>query len=510
MALVFWISVGLATLIAIVWTLYPLLKREKTTPAARASYDMQVFKDQLKEIDSDEQRGIITEAEAKRVRTEVSRRLLTAAKAEETEAPLPNAPKSATYGLAAVLVLSVTLGGLGLYRSWGHVGMPDLPLTENIARATAAQNDRPSQTEAEAIIAAQNAETLNLPDLTALTQGQSRDSELLAQLAEVLKDRPNDLEGHRLLTRNLAAAGRFIEAHAAEDKVLEILGDAITPEDYLEHAELMILATEGYVSPDAIAALNEVMSTIPENPRARYYAGLALAQYDQPREAYIMWNQLLQEGPEDAPWIPVIRSAIDDLGRQAGMVAQQAPLAGPDSAQVQAAGDMTPAERQDMIRSMVTQLTERLATDGGTVEEWVRLIGANTVLGEEDATAKAIADARAAFADSPAALARINQAATQAAPSAPALPGPSEQQVEDAASMTDTGRQEMIGSMVTRLTERLATEGGTVDEWARLISVNGVLGDSQAAAKAVADARAAYADNPAALAQIDAAAAALP
>lgn len=410
--MVFWIPVGLATVITLIWTLYPLLKREKDVPAARSSYDMHVFKDQLAEIESDEQRGVITEAEAQRVRVEVSRRLLAAAKATEAEAPPPNAPKSATYGLAALLVVAVSFGGLGLYRSWGAEGMPDLPLTQNIAQQAAVQNDRPTQTEAEAFVLAQRAETAGMPNFEALAQS-GEDVALLAQLAEVLKDRPDDLEGHRILTRNLAAAGRFIEAHAAEDQVLRILGDAVTPEDQLEHAELMILAAEGYVSPDSISALNVVMSAMPDNPRARYYAGMALAQYDQPREAYIMWNQLLQEGPEDAPWIPTIRAVIDDLARQAGVAAQQAPLAGPSDAQVQAAGDMTEAERSDMIRSMVAQLTERLDAEGGSMEEWVRLIGANTVLGELDAAKQALADAKAAYADNPDALARIEAAGAQ-------------------------------------------------------------------------------------------------
>jgi len=409
--MVFWIPVGLVTAMAIIWTIYPLLRREKSAPAARASYDMQVFKDQLAEIDTDENRGTITEAEAKRVRTEVSRRLLAAASAEEVEAPAQNAPKTATYGLTALIILAVTMGGLGTYRQWGQPGLPDFPLSENRAQQAAAKNDRPSQDEAEAMIAAQTENTLGLPDLDALTKGS--DAALLAQLAEILKDRPDDLEGHRLLASNLATAGRFIEAHAAFDDVLRILADQVTPEDHLEHTELMILAAGGYVSPETIAALNEVMSAIPENPRARYYAGVALAQYGQPREAYIMWNQLLQEGPANAPWIPAIRAAIEDLGQQAGMAAQQAPLAGPSREQVQAAGEMSEAERSEMIRSMVSQLTERLAADGGSVEEWVRLIGTTTVLGDIEAAKQALADAKAAYADDPAALARLETAGAQ-------------------------------------------------------------------------------------------------
>lgn len=405
----FWIPVAVATLVAMIWALWPLLRREKDAPAVRASYDIQVFKDQLKEIDSDEARGVITEAEAGRVRTEVSRRLLAAAKEEAVEAPAPNAPKTATYGLAGVIVVASVLGGLGIYQNIGSPGLPDLPLSENLLQQAAA-NERPSQAEAEAFIAARNAENTGLPSLTALSQG--RDAELIDQLIDVLKDRPDDLEGHQMLTRALASAGRMIEAHAAEDIVLEILGDTATPEDHLEHAEIMILAAQGYVSPDSIAALDKVMATIPENPRARYYAGLALAQYGQPREAYIMWAQLLQEGPEDAPWIPAIRAGIDALAAEAQM-APQTQLNGPTTEQVQDAGEMTQEERSEMIVSMVSQLTERLEAEGGSVEEWVRLIGANNVLGDAAAAQKALADAKAAFTGDSAALAQINAAGAQ-------------------------------------------------------------------------------------------------
>ena len=404
----FWIPVGIVTVLTVFWTIRPLLKREKSTPAARASYDIQVFKDQLKEIESDAQRGVISEAEAKRVRTEVSRRLLAAASAEEAEPSAPSAPKAATFGLAFLIAIVASIGGLGLYYFWGQPGLPDLPYSENLIRQAAA-NERPSQAEAEAFIQARQADTTGLANFDSITQ--SRDAALLAELAAVLQDRPDDLEGHRLLARNLAAAGRFIEAHAAMDVVIRILGDAITPEDHLEHAELMILAAQGYVSPDSFAALNEVMTTIPENPRARYYAGLALAQYDRPRQAYIIWNQLLREGPEDAPWIPAIRAAIGDLAARAGV--DEAPASGPTAEQVEAAQDMTNEERSEMIRSMVAQLTERLEADGGSVEEWVRLIGANVVLGDTEAATRALDAAKTAFADSPEALGRIEAAGAQ-------------------------------------------------------------------------------------------------
>lgn len=406
--MVFWITVGLVTLLALAWALYPLLKRAKSAPAARASYDIQVFKDQLAEIDTDEARGTISQTEAGRVRTEVSRRLLAAANAEQAERPRRQAPKNATYGLAALMVLAASLGGLSLYRHWGQPGLPDLPLSKNLAQRAQQQMDRPSQADAEAYMAAQDANTLNLPDLNALSDNGQAD--VLARLAEALKDRPDDLEGHKLLAQNLASIGRFIEAHAAQEQVMRILGDAATPSDHLDLAEYMILAAGGYVSPEAVAALNIVMTTTPENPRARYYAGLALAQYGKPRQAYMMWAQLLKEGPDDAPWIPAIKASIDALGREAGISSGAAPTAGPTDQQVQDSANMSDSERSDMIRSMVARLSERLASEGGSVEEWVQLIGANAVLGEVDAAKQALADAKAAYAQDPAALAQIEAA----------------------------------------------------------------------------------------------------
>jgi cytochrome c-type biogenesis protein CcmH len=41
-----------------------------------------------------------------------------------------------------------------------------------------------------------------------------------------------------------------------------------------------------------------------------------------------------------------------------------------------AAARMSPEERQAMIETMVGRLETRLTTEGGTVEEWVRLINA--------------------------------------------------------------------------------------------------------------------------------------
>lgn len=65
-------------------------------------------------------------------------------------------------------------------------------------------------------------------------------------------------------------------------------------------------------------------------------------------------------------------------------------------------------------------------------------------------------------------------------------PGPSADDIEAASQMTASDRMEMIGGMVSGLSDRLATEGGPPQDWARLITSLGVLG-RQPQARAVFD-----------------------
>ena len=61
--------------------------------------------------------------------------------------------------------------------------------------------------------------------------------------------------------------------------------------------------------------------------------------------------------------------------------------------------------------------------------------------------------------------------------SAPERRGPSMDQVMAAQDMSDEDRAAMILGMVENLSNRLATQGGGPQDWARLITAYGVLGD---------------------------------
>jgi cytochrome c-type biogenesis protein CcmH len=63
----------------------------------------------------------------------------------------------------------------------------------------------------------------------------------------------------------------------------------------------------------------------------------------------------------------------------------------------------------------------------------------------------------------------------------PEARGPSFAQMDAAQDMSEEDQQAMIGGMVAGLADRLATDGGPAEDWARLIRAYGVLGDLDAA-----------------------------
>ena len=87
--------------------------------------------------------------------------------------------------------------------------------------------------------------------------------------------------------------------------------------------------------------------------------------------------------------------------------------AGPSAADITAAAQMKPEDQNQMIRSMVTRLADKLKQDGSDVDGWQRLLRAYMVLGEKDRATAAAADARKALSSDPAKLHQLDEVIKQ-------------------------------------------------------------------------------------------------
>ncbi|MDG3040044.1 c-type cytochrome biogenesis protein CcmI [Roseicyclus marinus] len=401
----FWIATGaFSALVVLVLMLAVLRPRKATVPAA--AYDLQVYRDQLREIEKDIARGILSEDEATRARTEVSRRILEADRAlQQAKAADLRASGLDRVILGAGLVATVA-GAFGLYLGIGAPGYPDLPIATRIDMVEEARATRPAQAEAEE----------QVPFREGLPPDPRRE-ELVAQLRTIMEQRPDDVQGLGLLATNEAALGNFRAARVAQERLIALLGDDADAFHHIDLAEMMILAAGGYVSPEAEAALTRGLQMEPRNGTGRYYAGLMFAQQGRPDLAFPIWRNLLADSTIDAPWVEPILLQIEEVMFLAGVpesmseLPQPAPARGPSAEDLAAAENMSPEDRQAMIESMVASLGSRLANEGGTPDEWARLIGAQIVLGRTDQARAIYEEGRSVFAESPEALRLLEEAA---------------------------------------------------------------------------------------------------
>ncbi|MFS4438684.1 tetratricopeptide repeat protein [Paracoccaceae bacterium GXU_MW_L88] len=311
------------------------------------------------------------------------------ARRRNREEPAASPSRAARYASLAVL-LALLAGGGALYWTIGAPGYRDHPMAERRAAADAARAAMPTQAEAEA-----NAPDLDFPENPDL-EG------LVAELETALETR-DDPTGWRLLARSSARLGDFVRAREAQQNVVASEDAALA--DRVDLVEYMFFAAGGYLSPEARDELQIALDLDPAEPRARYYLGQALLQDGDQEGGIAVWEDLLADSPAEAPWVGAIEAQM----------AQLAPLRnearGPSAADIDAAEDMAPEDRDAFIRSMVEGLESRLATEGGSPEDWARLIRSLGVLGETD-RARAIAEeAETRFADAPDALADIRAAA---------------------------------------------------------------------------------------------------
>jgi cytochrome c-type biogenesis protein CcmH len=163
-------------------------------------------------------------------------------------------------------------------------------------------------------------------------------------------------------------------------------------------AEALSRAADGQVTIPARALIKTVLDADPAEPRALFLSGLAAFQDGDYAIAIGQWQALLAVSNPDAPWVTLVRENMQRAA-EAGNIslppeqAIAAAPAGPDAEAMADAANMTEAERDEMIASMVKRLEDRLVETPDDTDGWVRLARAYDVLGQNKKALEALANA---------------------------------------------------------------------------------------------------------------------
>jgi len=370
----FWILAAMMTLIVIMILAVPLFETRKLKD--ESGFALNVYRDQLAEIERDQRRGVLPEAQAKAAQLEIQRRILALA-----DAPVPQPARRGHRRLIGALAILLPLAGVMLYLTVGAPYLPGQPFAARQAALPPAS-----------------------PELTALRQ------HVAAQ--------PGDVDALLALARLALNEQQLQESLDAFSRVIDL--GRRSPDIYADYGRALILFHNGEVTDDTKAVFEKALALDAREPTARFFLALARAQQGDLAGAVTDWVALERDAPQDAPWRQSLSENIDKAarqlgkdpatlpGREAGHTGGAAPGtapvgatgtaapntadpgktgpndAGPSEADIQQAAQMAPQDRAAFIQSMVDKLADRLKQQPDDLDGWLKLAHAYGVLNRAD------------------------------------------------------------------------------------------------------------------------------
>jgi len=356
----FWIVLGLFLIAAILLLANPFYRPTSSDHNAQ----MKTLTLALQNVETDLAAGTLSPSEADTLRRSTAKRILELRETHKSAETLSKADRTIFGALGVFVVISA----LGLY--W-LVGTPASLLPQPTAPQTMEQ--------------------------------------AVTQLTNHLRTNPDDANSWQLLGWTYYQMQRYAEAKTAYETALQ-LAPQHSPqhvETLSSYGETLVMLAEGQVTPAALQQFTSALQSQPNEPRAQFYAGLAKQQAGAGHEALAIWQELLQSAPSDAEWRPNLLAQIGRLSEQRGTPLPATPP-GPTAADIQAAEQMAPEQRQQMIETMVENLANKLAQTPNDLSGWQRLIRAYQVMNQPQNAPQALTSARIAFAEQPLTLAEIN------------------------------------------------------------------------------------------------------
>lgn len=281
----FWIATVVCIALALAFVLPPLLReRTATGPAARRDVNIDVYRDQMKEIEADRTRGLISEAQFQTAKLELESRLADdALSLDDTPEPGRVSSRKLGYALGAVLPAAA----FGLY-FW--LGNP----TSLLAIA-----DAQSGPAHPAMAAA--------PD-------EHDFMKLIRKVEEKTQAHPDDGEAWALLAKTYAAIEQWPKALPAYEQAIKLLPqDASVLSGY---AEALAVTNNRVLTGRSMDWVRKALEIDPEDMKGLELAGIHAFQEQNFSRAGAYFRRLHALLPPESSYAQDILAAQQEAERQ--------------------------------------------------------------------------------------------------------------------------------------------------------------------------------------------------
>lgn len=367
----FWIFVSIfAIVVALValWSVSRTISAEKVrAPVDSVSSDIEIYKNQLGEIDADLKRGLIDEESAQEARLELSRNILAAEKEVSKSAFVGNR-SVAMRVIISLGILLVPIVTIGVYALTGNPGVESHPFSELMDANPATLSPSETLVRTEALFARN-------PD-----NGKLADE----------------------LSSAYLVAGRFQDAVNTYVEALRLNGDSAPR--LVGYGMALAGYNGGTINDDALKSFEKAAKLAPDDFYPRLFIAEASRQAGKPKEAADGLQAFLDHSPKNSPWRPRVEELIGQLREQAATPQQLPSSDAKDSNVAKDARALKDANAgkdgnaamegvsPEMIGQMVNGLAERLQKQPDDLDGWKMLVHSWLVLKDKEKAKAALID----------------------------------------------------------------------------------------------------------------------
>ncbi len=259
----FWPLAIAMALLALVFTVPPLLRNRQRSTVDRDQLNTAVVKEQLAELQADLDSGKLDQEAYAAARHDLERELLD--ELDKNEEPAVQNTQSGRWAIALFVPL-IPLLAIVLYQQLGAGDLLERIEAGEVQQAGAGDESTPHSIE-----------------------------DAVAKLAQRLREQPDNLEGWVLLARAYAGMQRFQEATEAYEQARRLAGDQ--PELLIDYADMLAAADGGRFSDKVGQLLQTALQQQPDNIKGLWLMGHWKYQHGDNRGAIEYWQQVALQLP---------------------------------------------------------------------------------------------------------------------------------------------------------------------------------------------------------------------